>query len=967
MAANNTDFCIYYQNTRGLRTKLNTLYMSILSNSFDVVILTETWLIPTISNSEFIDDRYVVFRCDRNRTATGKRDGGGVLIAVLRKYNPVCVSFQSQNFVEKHFEQVVITIPSHNNTAQTLISAVYIPNNSQLAVYNMHFDLMDNLINSGNFDNVLLLGDYNIPMANWMRPHSDFNSFTCTGNSAICNRLRNFMTVHDVLQYNHLTNTYGRTLDLLIANTNCFVYKPKQDLVQADNHHPPFYTLLSLNIKLTRLRPLSTPRYNFRKADYILINKDIDEIDWDLELGEGTPEKNVEVFYDHLYGIIKNRVPLSKPKNSKFPVWFSKSLMHIFNYKKKAWTKWKTYQNISDYEIFALYRERFKSECIKCYRTYMNSVEDGIPKNVKHFWAYIAGRKGKSGIPSKMYYKDETTSDAIRICNLFSSFFQSVYEPSSLTPNWSPGPDQSDVNNTSLCNLHFSLSLICKQLQMLDINKGPGPDGIPPCFLKWSANTLCKPLYKIFNQCISNGSFPSVWKKANIIPVYKGGPRQNIENYRPISLLCSLAKVFEKLVHHEIYPFVQNCIISEQHGFVKRKSTVTNLMIFTSHLFKNIDARAQTDTIYTDFRKAFDRVDHKILLSKISFNGIRGNLLRWFMSYISNRSQTIVTNGYYSNTYLATSGVPQGSILGPLMFIIYINDICSCFKNCNFLLYADDLKIFKKITSINDCYLLQDDLNRLSNYCTENKLELSITKCKHVPFTKTKQIINYNYNLCGELLQKETQICDLGVLLDSKLHLNLHIEKIVAKAFQMYNFVMRSSSNFKRPATYLHLFNFLIRPQVEYACMIWDPYYAKYDQALERIQRKFLKAVQFKCRLGRLPYDESLQKFKLLTLHSRRLLLQAMMLCGLIHNRFDCPELVNNLCYVVPRTVIRRGVCAYPVFATTTCRTNAGERAPLHRLVKLYNQHFVNIDIFALSHNVFKKKLVNTLAPYKLE
>lgn len=248
-----------------------------------------------------------------------------------------------------------------------------------------------------------------------------------------------------------------------------------------------------------------------------------------------------------------------------------------------------------------------------------------------------------------------------------------------------------------------------------------------------------------------------------------------------------------------------------------------------------MDVGFQIDAVYTDFKKAFDRVDHEILLNKIAYNGIRGNLLRWFCSYVSNRNQIVVCNGYQSDAFLASSGVPQGSILEPLMYLIYINDISSCFVHSNFLLFADDLKVYRTIKTINDCNRLQEDLDRLTEYCHKNKLKLSISKCKYINFSKKKKNINFDYSLCNEILTKTSSICDLGILLDSKLHLNLHIDKIISKAFQMYNLVMRAASDFKRPCTYIYLFTSLIRPQLEYASMIWDPYYTKYDIVLYSI------------------------------------------------------------------------------------------------------------------------------------
>lgn len=362
------------------------------------------------------------------------------------------------------------------------------------------------------------------------------------------------------------------------------------------------------------------------------------------------------------------------------------------------------------------------------------------------------------------------------------------------------------------------------------------------------------------------------------------------------------------------------------------------------------------------FRKAFDKVDHELLLNKIAFNGIRGNLLRWFHSYITNRSQKVVINGYHSNFTQVTSGVPQGSILGPLLFNIYINDIGKCFQYTKHLMYADDLKIYKSIASINDCLLFQQDLDRLTDYCYNNKLQLSLPKCHYLNFTKNKHIVSYAYNLCQAPLQKVTSIKDLGITLDHKLHLDLHIEKIINKAYQLYGFIMRSTQDFKRVASYLCLYKALVRSQLEYAVSVWYPFYNKYVDMIENVQRRFLRGMHYRCYGYYLPYDQLLNKYKLLTLSSRRQYLEAMNLFKIVRNKLDCIDLNNLLCYLVPRTIHRRRVCAGKLFAVGHSRTNTGLRSPVRRMVANYNKNFVHIDIFTCTMGQFKSLICKSLS-----
>lgn len=461
---------------------------------------------------------------------------------------------------------------------------------------------------------------------------------------------------------------------------------------------------------------------------------------------------------------------------------------------------------------------------------------------------------------------------------------------------------------------------------------------------------------------MKEGTVPQVWKNANVTPVHKNGSKNDVTNYRPISLLTVLSKVLERLVHKAIYPSLHKVIIPEQHGFVSKRSTLTNLVIFTSFLFHSLDNREQVDCIYTDFSKAFDKVDHELLLKKIAFNGIRGNLLRWFSSYITNRTQKVVVNGYTSSVTGVTSGVPQGSILGPLLFVLFINDVNHCFKYSKFLLYADDLKVFSCIRTINDCCSLQDDLDRLSAYCARNRLQLSAEKCKSITFTKKVYNTNFNYYLHNTPLSPVSVIRDLGIYLDSKLHLDQHVNHITNRAFQLYGFVMRTCCSFKRSSSYIYLYKTLIRSQLEYCTPVWNPYYTKYIDQIEAVQRKFIKSVNYKCFHAKSTYCSLLSKFSLPTLKVRRSLMDQRFLYNTCHNRYDCNALINQVYIRIPSHSQRiRDTYSHKLFVPKLCRTVAGERVPLNRVMRSYNDHYCDIDIFALTSSTYNRRVLDCL------
>lgn len=222
-----------------------------------------------------------------------------------------------------------------------------------------------------------------------------------------------------------------------------------------------------------------------------------------------------------------------------------------------------------------------------------------------------------------------------------------------------------------------------------------------------------------------------------------------------------------------------------------------------------------------------------------------------------------------------------------------------------------------------------------------------------------KTVSRYPYNLCGIDLESVNFIRDLGVLLDLKLQLDTHIDTIVAKAYKMYGFVMRTCSKFTRLSTFLHIYKSLIRCQLEYAVSIWNPFYNKYVKSLESVQKKFLRRIAYICRQGSMPYERQLNNLNLLTLSSRRSFLEIMLLYDICNNKYDCIDLVNRLCYSVPsRSHVRN---SHRLFATKFCRTNAGKRSPMYRIAKTYNAHFHHLDITNMRVSTFRNMVLQKL------
>ena len=388
-----------------------------------------------------------------------------------------------------------------------------------------------------------------------------------------------------------------------------------------------------------------------------------------------------------------------------------------------------------------------------------------------------------------------------------------------------------------LSDIQFNEGEVLKLLLKLDTNKAIGPDKLSPHFLKMFAHELSPSLSALFQKSLDNGSVPSDWLRANVIPIHKNNCRDNVENYRPVSLLSIVSKICERYIHNIIYPHVISQFSNNQHGFLKGRSTCSQLLNYVDSISNILDNSGQIYIIYLDFSKAFDSVCHPLLLHKLESFGITGNLLSWFSSYLLNRVQRVVVNGGTSDWLPVHSGVPQGSILGPLLFCMFIDDMPQVTRSCETLLYADDTKCFKYVDSLSDCIDLQTDLEQLYLWGCKWKLNFNAKKCKVLTITRKKTPIHYYYNMNGQVLEHVSSIKDLGVTIDSELKWSMHIDNIVSKANRMSHLVLRSLGHNAPVTVKKQLYVSLVRSNLEYCSQIWSGTTKQNVIKLERVQR----------------------------------------------------------------------------------------------------------------------------------
>jgi hypothetical protein len=453
-----------------------------------------------------------------------------------------------------------------------------------------------------------------------------------------------------------------------------------------------------------------------------------------------------------------------------------------------------------------------------------------------------------------------------------------------------------------------------------------------------------------------SGVCPEIWKCSSLTPIHKNGDKSDIRNYRPISKQNVFMKLFEKIIHLRISEHVNSQISTKQHGFMPNRSIQTNLSKYTNYIANSLENSSEVHSIYMDISKAFDKVNINLLMSKLKRFGIGGQVWLWLRSYLVGRKQYVSFNGSQSSEFTPATGVPQGSILGPVLFLIFFNDLTYVIKS-QLLLFADDAKIYRNIKTSSDCYAIQRDIDATLNWCELNSLSLNVQKCNYMVFSNKRAPVPFNYSINGALINGVNEVKDLGVIFDSKLSFRSHVQCIVKKAYRNLGFIMRATKDFQNLNCIKYLYYSLVRNGLEFASQIWNPQWVTYIFEIEKVQKKFTRYLNFKSSSPRVEYADRLTRFEMNSLEHRRTLTDMLYLFNLVHSLAD----VDFGDRFVP-PIRHYNMREPPRFRLLNARTNYGLHTdPINRILRTYNRYFRDVDIFGLTRSNFKSIVLSNL------
>lgn len=606
-----------------------------------------------------------------------------------------------------------------------------------------------------------------------------------------------------------------------------------------------------------------------------VVNK-LSEADWTSINSDSDIKTDLKLLYTICYEACVDNIPIKKKPSKDYIPHDRKVLMRKRRLQNKKLTsvtskrkRTEIYKKICAFEkqlIESHTSERLRNE---------NEAVSKIKTNSKVFFSYAKQSQGKKEeIGPLLKPNGKLTNDSREKAEILKEQYEKVFNTQKADIELKIDYDDDETkihidnffeDNAPFSDITISKDDVIKAIEETKINSAPGIDYVPPILLHKCKNQLAAPLTIIMNKSIKTGEIPEVWKEAIIVPIFKSGNKEMPANYRPVSLTSQLAKLLERIIRWYLVKYLEinNAFPDSQHGFREFLSTVSQLLEHHEDIIYAFEKNANIDVVMLDYSKAFDTINISILLLKLKLLGIGGNIGRWIANFLMNRKQKVVVNGYSSGWSKVESGVPQGTILAAVFFLIYIADIGDNVKHSTIASYADDSKARKIIENKSDGEKLQADINSVFTWTDNNLMKFNLSKFEMLRIGKKEDLKNEikYYTPDGTPIPESDMVKDLGVIFNKAGNFDDHIKVKVAKCIKMCGYILRTFM-LREPEPMMCLFKSLVIPIIDYCCIVWNPYKRKDIQFIEKIQRNYTK------RLGNLYELNYYQRLKTLNIYS---------------------------------------------------------------------------------------------------
>nr|CAH7757999.1 unnamed protein product [Callosobruchus chinensis] len=743
----------------------------VLGNSFDVMCVTETWLNPDLPSDSVSIPGFTFLRKDR----LGRGGGVGIYLRKCLSFERILLDFDDANDIEHIWVSLRV-----NRSITIIIGVVYRPPSVS---YQNVLDYTDNILSfiTPQWDNIVVLGDFNVDQTYDNELNRSYISYDFQQQIDEPTRITPSHTIIDLI----FTNVYDQVHSSRTMDSNGI-----------SDHLVVF---CEFRFHIPRPRPFSIRYRDYKQFCYCDFYVDLVNLQWDDILYLNNIDDKLTLLNELIVQLFDKHAPVKSARITKpYAPWITNNVKKMMRERDIALQKYKQTKSISDHSNYAKLRNLVLSAIRREKAAYLSSkLNTG---NSCVLWQTInrlnIKKKQFSEIP--LYLKN---------AGEINEHFMSVFSPENSCPI------ATDYYNSHRFaeNIEFSLRLATvDEIKHIALNlksNAFGVDDINADMILYCLPVIAKYITHIINCCIEAGYFPQLWKFSLIKPLPKSKSVLTYDDLRPISLLPTLSKVFERFIYFQLFEYVtsKGILPEMQSGFRKGYSTTSVLLKVSDYIIRSLDAGLATLLVLLDFSKAFDTLDHSLLLAKLRYFGLDEMCLKLFESYLHNRHQCVFVDNNYSDFQSVTSGVPQGSVLGPLFFIIYTSDMFKVIEHCNIQGYADDTQLYisfdpKSINIANDC--INQDLESIYIYASRHNLKLNARKCQVMLFSSraASDLSSYvNINIAGEplLIVKSTK--NLGIIFDCKLRFQEYVSLLVKKTYLVLRLLYRNGGvlNFK--------------------------------------------------------------------------------------------------------------------------------------------------------------------------